>query len=65
MGKKEFGANSKKEEAKDRKDLSKKEKVDKEEKVKEDSKWADGDKKVAKKLEKDVRGCYCLERRER
>lgn len=53
MGKKEFGVNSKKEEAKERKDTQKKEKKEKEERVKEDAKWVDNDKKAAKKADKD------------
>lgn len=65
MGKKDFGVNSKKEEARDRKETQKKEKQSNEERKKEDSKWVDNDKKVAKKDAKDVAGDMILERRTR
>lgn len=63
MGKKEFGVNTKKEEAKERKETHKKEKKEKDERVKEDSKWADNDKKVAKKIDKDVDSYHAARRK--
>lgn len=65
MGKKDFGVNTKKEEARDRKDTQKKDKQAAEEKKKEDSKWADNDKKIAKKDAKDVGFCVMFQKEER
>lgn len=65
MGKKDFGVNTKKEEARDRKDTQKKDKQAAEEKKKEDSKWADDDKKIAKKDAKDVGFCVKFQKEER
>lgn len=65
MGKKDFGVNTKKEEARDRKDTQKKEKQTAEERKKEDAKWTDNDKKIAKKDAKDVDSHLILERRAR
>ena len=53
MGKKEFGTNSKKEDAKERKEQQKQDKKVKEEKIKEDAKWVDNDKKAGKKMDKE------------
>ena len=65
MGKKDFGVNTKKEEARDRKETQKKEKQSAEERKKEDAKWTDNDKKIAKKDAKDVELHLILERRAR
>lgn len=65
MGKKDFGVNNKKEEARDRKETQKKEKQSNEERKKEDAKWVDNDKKIAKKDAKDVAWDMILERRTR
>ncbi len=56
MGKKEFGVNTKKEEARERKDVKKTEKKATEEKKKEDLKWEDNDKQALKKAQKEVAG---------
>lgn len=57
MGKKEFGVNSKKEEAKERKEQQKQDKRAKDDKAKEDAKWVDNDKKAGKKMDKEVDLC--------